>query len=281
MTPDQVVLDVLAEVPGAPAESYFWRRKRELAMRLLRRHCEFAAPAAAPAARVFVDLGCGWATDLVFFVNELAQFTAGNAPAHQWKLIGIDGDFEKLALARDRLTAIGSHVELIRADFLTRIPLPDNSADLIYSSEVIEHMLDPEPHFAEWRRVLRPGGTVLVTTPNEPNLFQRSFYSAARRRANREQVLASPRVVTDAEGNTFSVHGHVGIHTVGEWEALLAAQGFECVDFERGALFYGTPFHNRPMAFRAQRVGEFLLDLLPTSLTRTISDELIGLYRVK
>lgn len=273
--------NILDDVPGAPSESYFWRRKRDLCLRLLQRHCEFAAPAAQPAPRVFVDLGCGWATDLWFFVGALDAFAATGAPSHTWRLIGIDGDFEKLALAEARLARTANPVELIRADFTARIPLPDHSADLICCSEVIEHLLDPAPLIREWRRVLRPGGMVLVTTPNEPNLFQRSFYSDARRQANREELLATPHVVSDEHGRTFSVHGHVGIHTVREWESIFAAQGLERVGFERGAMFYGSPFHNRPLVFAAQRTGEFLLDLLPASLTRTISDQLIGLYRVR
>jgi ubiquinone/menaquinone biosynthesis C-methylase UbiE len=45
----------------------------------------------------------------------------------------------------------------------TRLPFSDGSFDLVYSTEVIEHMLDPDQMIAEMRRVSR--GTVLVTTP--------------------------------------------------------------------------------------------------------------------
>jgi SAM-dependent methyltransferase len=45
----------------------------------------------------------------------------------------------------------------------TRLPFPDGSFDLVYSTEVIEHVLDPELMLAEMRRVSR--GTVLVSTP--------------------------------------------------------------------------------------------------------------------
>lgn len=45
----------------------------------------------------------------------------------------------------------------------THLPFPDGSFDLVYSTEVIEHVLDPELMLAEMRRVSRR--TVLVTTP--------------------------------------------------------------------------------------------------------------------
>ena len=48
------------------------------------------------------------------------------------------------------------------------IPLPDNSADEIYTSHVFEHF-DYKEAFTvleEWKRVLKPGGTVIIETPN-------------------------------------------------------------------------------------------------------------------
>lgn len=272
---------ILDDDPGAPATSYFWRRKRQRCLRLLTKH--YQAITAGPAHQfVFADLGCGWGTDLFFFFQALARPGAAVPAGHEWHFIGIDGDFEKLDLARRRLADAGDRIELIRDDFGQRIPLPDHSVDVLCCSEVLEHMDDPLPFLAEWRRVLRPGGAVLVTTPNEPNVFQRSFYSRKRREANRRALMASPDVVTDASGKTFSVYGHIGIRRIDEWEALFARHGFRLWDCERGALQYGnSAVMNRAWLFALQRLAEACLDVLPVRLTRFLSDQLIGLYRLE
>lgn len=47
-----------------------------------------------------------------------------------------------------------------------RLPFADNSFDLVWSSEVIEHLIDPIFTISEVRRVLKPNGKALFTTPN-------------------------------------------------------------------------------------------------------------------
>ena len=46
------------------------------------------------------------------------------------------------------------------------LPYADDSFDIVWSSEVIEHLIDPVTAASEMRRVLRPGGTMVLTTPN-------------------------------------------------------------------------------------------------------------------
>jgi SAM-dependent methyltransferase len=45
-------------------------------------------------------------------------------------------------------------------------PFPDDSFDIVWCSEVIEHVRDPEATLGEIRRVLRPSGRAILTTPN-------------------------------------------------------------------------------------------------------------------
>jgi ubiquinone/menaquinone biosynthesis C-methylase UbiE len=50
------------------------------------------------------------------------------------------------------------------------LPLEDNAFDLVWASEVIEHVADTGRWLSEARRVLAPGGRLLVTTPSHGRL---------------------------------------------------------------------------------------------------------------
>jgi SAM-dependent methyltransferase len=70
----------------------------------------------------------------------------------------------------DRLTRAGMTV--VAAD-VTRdpLPFPDSSFDVVLFTEVLEHFeRHPEPALRECRRVLRPGGCLVLTTPNSAEL---------------------------------------------------------------------------------------------------------------
>lgn len=53
-----------------------------------------------------------------------------------------------------------------REGVFEQLPVDDESVDLITSSLAVCHVEDPVPVFAEFARVLRPGGTVLVSDPH-------------------------------------------------------------------------------------------------------------------
>ena len=48
-----------------------------------------------------------------------------------------------------------------------RFPLADASADVVAAVETIEHLENPRAFFRELHRIVRPGGWVVVTTPNQ------------------------------------------------------------------------------------------------------------------
>lgn len=55
----------------------------------------------------------------------------------------------------------------------TSVPLQDDSVDLVVSFETLEHLREHDDMLAELRRVLRPGGRVIISSPD------RRFYSEA------------------------------------------------------------------------------------------------------
>lgn len=103
-----------------------------------------------------LDLGCGSGADLV----PLSEAVAPNG-----NVIGLDNDPANLAKARERTTATPSGVELRPADIHT-LPLDDDSADRARTDRVLQHVADPAGVLAEARRVLRPGGRLVMAEPD-------------------------------------------------------------------------------------------------------------------
>jgi 2-polyprenyl-3-methyl-5-hydroxy-6-metoxy-1,4-benzoquinol methylase len=55
----------------------------------------------------------------------------------------------------------------IETDLNRPLPLEDCTVDAIISTEVVEHLENPRAVFREFGRVLRPGGALVLTTPNQ------------------------------------------------------------------------------------------------------------------
>jgi SAM-dependent methyltransferase len=76
-------------------------------------------------------------------------------------VLGLDYD----AAAVGHVAAAYPRVAAVQANVAT-LPVRDGSVDVVASLQVIEHLWDQPAFLAECRRVLRPAGTLLVTTPN-------------------------------------------------------------------------------------------------------------------
>ncbi|MER6916774.1 methyltransferase domain-containing protein [Streptomyces sp. NPDC000594] len=109
-----------------------------------------------------LDLGCGPGTDLADLAREA---TAQGAPG---EVIGIDISEEMAARARERTAALPA-VDIRVAD-LHRLPCPDASADRARTDRVLQHVADPAGALAEIRRVLRPGGRLVMGEPDWDSL---------------------------------------------------------------------------------------------------------------
>ena len=78
---------------------------------------------------------------------------------------GVDIALRWLVVARRRLDDRGVSVPLLAAS-ADRLPYADASFDCVVADSLMEHLDDPASAVVEWARVLRPGGSLLVWSPN-------------------------------------------------------------------------------------------------------------------
>jgi SAM-dependent methyltransferase len=105
-----------------------------------------------------LDVGCGDGR-LVRKAQELG-----------WDAAGVD--FDPLAIEAGRRGGLNVHTGR-----LEDLHFPDDSFDLVLMSHVIEHLYDPRRTLSEISRILRAGGTLVVTTPNAGGAGHRRFGS--------------------------------------------------------------------------------------------------------
>ena len=84
------------------------------------------------------------------------------------RVVGIDREHEAIRAARERLDQEEAQVRE-RVEFRVgegrAVGFADGSFDAVLFGEVLEHQLDPGKLLDEARRVLRPGGRIVITTP--------------------------------------------------------------------------------------------------------------------
>ncbi len=108
----------------------------------------FAAMRLAPGSRV-LDLACG------------AGYGTAMLAVHGCVTTGVDCDPRTVSIACEAFPAGAFQGAAPR-----ELPFADASFDAVVSFETIEHVLDGERFLLELRRVLRPGGRLIASTPN-------------------------------------------------------------------------------------------------------------------
>lgn len=99
---------------------------------------------------------------------------AGLLAAHGHRVIGVDGSPDMLARARERVPD-GD----FRIGELARLPVPDDSVDLVTCALALTHNADLDPVLAEFARVLRPGGHVVISDLH-PDMVLRGYNPSLR-----------------------------------------------------------------------------------------------------
>jgi SAM-dependent methyltransferase len=113
----------------------------------------------APDVRV-LDVGCGTGRHLL----ELSKYPV--------LLAGLDTALDDLRVMRfmfqltEKERPIAAKVHIIQGDG-ERLPFPDASFDRVICTETLEHVPDDRAIMCELMRVLRPGGVLAISVPDE------------------------------------------------------------------------------------------------------------------
>jgi SAM-dependent methyltransferase len=67
-------------------------------------------------------------------------------------------------------------LEVLQFDASLSFPLPDGKFRFVFAGELIEHLFDTRRFLSECRRVLAPGGALILTTPNLATLNDRLIF---------------------------------------------------------------------------------------------------------
>jgi len=126
-------------LPGIWHENYWFQRHLAAYQRVL---------AGGPAG-VLLEAGCG------------EGYGAGMLAERCDAVVALD--YDAATVAHVRLTYPGMPV--VRGN-LVALPLRERSVDWVVSLQTLEHLWDAHTFVAECVRVLRPGGTLVVSTPN-------------------------------------------------------------------------------------------------------------------
>lgn len=127
-----------------------FQTKQEYALHLIGKS-SYNQAARLAENKTALDFGCntGFGTEMI--------------SASAKKVVGVDISEKALGIARNRY--IHPNIEFRQIDGLT-LPFNDQEFDLVVSFQVIEHIIDYSKYLGPIKRVLKPDGFVLFTTPN-------------------------------------------------------------------------------------------------------------------
>jgi 2-polyprenyl-3-methyl-5-hydroxy-6-metoxy-1,4-benzoquinol methylase len=188
----------------------------------------------APRTKVALDLAARLEVERALDVGSgdgevsaaLAQLTGATV---------VCGDISEVAVRRCRDRGLEAHqIEL----GIQPLPFADETFDLVFMTEVLEHLVRPDQAIADVRRLLRPGGHLVLSTPNLACLPNRVLVPLGIQPLFSEvsEITVLGRVL-GMFGEGGQPVGHLRLYTKRALLAFLQLQGFT-PQVVRGAGFH-------------------------------------------
>jgi glycosyltransferase involved in cell wall biosynthesis/SAM-dependent methyltransferase len=206
---------------------------------------------------VILDIGCGPGQDLCYLAQR-----------RRLSCLGIDLSLKHLKAACLKDFA-GNRFAFLQAG-AEDLPFLDAAFDIVISSEVIEHLPSAQSCIEEIYRVLRPGGRLVITTPNRYSYFAlmgKVFPTGLRKILGR--LIRGLPADADIEkaASAFKVKRHIHEFSPFELKGILIKQGFRVDKIEGGMLAIPLVFlfYKFPVLHRYWLCLDKALNFLPFS----------------
>lgn len=99
--------------------------------------------------KTIVDAGCGNG----YLLNKLAKIST--------YVVGLDYSDKLLKASKERIKG-SKNISLLKADLTQRLPIKDNSTDVVIANMVLQYLPQLESFAKECYRILKPGGLLLI-----------------------------------------------------------------------------------------------------------------------
>lgn len=179
-----------------------------------------------------LDFGCRFGGSAAWFASQGASH-----------VIGVDVDPAFLDVAREFCRMkVDCNTKCLPVEFRLSgadgVPIEDGSVDLIISEDTVEHLSNPEAIFAEWRRILAPGGQIALSFGplwNHPHGIHawKHFHApwmhvlfSERTLINAKRILEGQRPLNREEHATIYEYFELNQMSVQRFEGLVRSAGF-------------------------------------------------------
>jgi SAM-dependent methyltransferase len=130
---------------------------------------------------------------------------------------------------------------------ISKLPFTDSFFDVVFCGEVIEHLFDPDFFLDEVYRVLKPNGTIILTTPNLGAWFNRGAlllgFQPSISVSLRNPEVGKPFGKTFEKKTSGGSEAHIRFFTKRALEELLQIHGFRIQSLQGS--FYSKPANHQ------------------------------------
>jgi ubiquinone/menaquinone biosynthesis C-methylase UbiE len=201
-----------------------------------------------------LEVGCGsganiqMINDLSPLANEIEYYGIDISP----KAIEAANNYKNKSAIKNCVFEVGD-AESLKFD--------DSYFDIVVCTEVLEHLLNPRAALREIYRVIKIGGSSIITTPNNSNIWKMISRRRLKARIEKDVEKMNPYKMRNNR------YGHISTMRSKEILSICKEIGFQVEKAKKGSIVYGLPFYDRhQVLFALLLILDSILDRMPWNL---------------